>query len=111
MNNNIPSDLPEGHVRVYVGKDKEFPRKFDLEANYLNHPLLVNLLHLSVDEFGYSYNGALRIACEIDLFQHLLQLLHTRNPSFAEHYVDLPDLISKFYAAATHHHHNYCGQN
>ncbi|XP_042494258.1 auxin-responsive protein SAUR72-like [Macadamia integrifolia] len=87
---------------MYVGKD-DVPCKFDLEANYLNHRLLVNLLHFSVEEFGYSYNGALRIACEIDLFQHLLQLLHTRNPS--AHYVDLPDLISNFYAANYHHYH------
>ncbi|KAF8409831.1 hypothetical protein HHK36_002349 [Tetracentron sinense] len=49
---SFPSDLPEGHVRVYAGK--EVPCKFELEANYLNHPLFENLLQLSVDEFGSS---------------------------------------------------------
>ncbi|KAF9601721.1 hypothetical protein IFM89_022708 [Coptis chinensis] len=91
---SFPSaDLPEGRVRVYVGKD--VPCKFELEANYLNHPLFENLLELSVDEFGYSYNGALRIACDIDLFQYLLELLNSRNPS--AHYMELQDLITKFY--------------
>ncbi|KAK9112250.1 hypothetical protein Scep_019769 [Stephania cephalantha] len=85
-------DLPEGHIRVYVGKDA--PCKFDLEANYLNHPLFENLLELSEEEFGHSYSGALRIACEIDLFQYLLELLRSRNP--LAHYMELPDLISKF---------------
>ncbi|RZC54652.1 hypothetical protein C5167_013504 [Papaver somniferum] len=89
------NQLPQGHVRVYVGKE-EFPCKFEVEANYLNHPLFENLLQLSVEEFGYSYNGALRIACEIDLFKYLLDLLKSRNP--VAHYMELQDLISKFYS-------------
>ncbi|KAL5713680.1 hypothetical protein ACHQM5_015734 [Ranunculus cassubicifolius] len=90
---SFPTDLPQGHVRVYVGK--ETLCKFELDANYLNHPLFENLLDLSVDEFGYSYDGAVRIPCEIDLFQHVLELLQSRNPT--AHYMELPDLISKFY--------------
>ncbi|KAG9455528.1 hypothetical protein H6P81_000036 [Aristolochia fimbriata] len=92
---SFTAELPEGHVRVYVGKD-EVLCKLELEANYLNHPLFENLLQLSVDEFGYSYQGALRIACEIDLFLHLLHLLKTRNRS--AHYMELQDLISNFRA-------------
>ncbi|GLU00169.1 hypothetical protein SLE2022_175550 [Rubroshorea leprosula] len=88
-------DVPEGHVRVYVGKDIKC--KFEMEANFLNHPLFESLLRLSEEEFGYSYDGALRIACEIDLFQYLVHLLKTSNPSV--HYMDLSDLISKFYAS------------
>lgn len=91
--------VPEGHVRVNVGKD--IVCKFEMEANYLNHPLFENLLRLSEEEFGYSYDGALRIVCDIDLFQYLLHLLKTSNPS--AHYMELPDLISKFYSSnATH---------
>lgn len=97
---NIPE---EGHVRVFVGKDMQF--KFEMEANFLNHPLVENLLKLSEEEFGYSYDGALRIACEIDLFKYLLHLLKTSNPS--AHYMELPDLISKFYTdhTSTSRHH------
>ncbi|KAM7253161.1 hypothetical protein ACFE04_025779 [Oxalis oulophora] len=87
----------EGRVRVYVGK--EMPCKFEMEANFLNHPLFENLLRLSEEEFGYSYEGGLRIACEIDLFQYLIHLLQTSNPS--AHYMELPDLISKFYASSS----------
>lgn len=99
---SFPSDpdaVPEGHVRVNVGKD--IVCKFEMEANYLNHPLFENLLRLSEEEFGYSYDGALRIACEIDLFQYLLHLLKTSNPS--AHYMELPDLVSKFYSATARH--------
>lgn len=62
---DFSSDLPKGYVRVYVGNDALC--QFELEANYLNHPLLENLLELSVNEFGYSYDGAVRILCDVEL--------------------------------------------
>ncbi|XP_062028670.1 protein SMALL AUXIN UP-REGULATED RNA 12-like [Rosa rugosa] len=88
-----------GHVRVYVGRDINMMCKFEIEANYLNHPLFRSLLQLSAEqEFGYSYDGALRIACDIDLFHYILHLLDTSNPS--AHYMELSDLISKFYSTS-----------
>ncbi|KDP36707.1 hypothetical protein JCGZ_07998 [Jatropha curcas] len=93
-----PIDVPEGHIRVYVGKDVEFQCKLEMEANYLNHPLFEDLLRISHEEFGYSYDGALRIACDIHLFQYLIHLLKTGNPSV--HYMQLSDLISNFHSDA-----------
>lgn len=84
----------EGHIRVVVGKVETEVVFLEMEANYLNHPLLEKLLSLTGEEYGYSYKGALRIACDIHLFRYLLQLLSTGNPS--AHYMDLPDLISNF---------------
>lgn len=100
---SFPSEMAEeGHVRVYVGKDADEAVKFDVEANYLNHPMFEKLLQLSGEELGYSYEGALRIACDIDLFLYLLHLLKTSNPS--AHYMQLPDLMSKFHNANSSHH-------
>ncbi|KAK9109620.1 hypothetical protein Sjap_017680 [Stephania japonica] len=89
---SFPTDLPKGHIRVRVGKNVLC--KFELEAYFLDHPLFEQLLQLSGEEFGYSYDGALRIACEIDLFQYLVELLRTRNP--LTNYMELKDLVSKF---------------
>ncbi|CAF2041119.1 hypothetical protein BRARA_I01732 [Brassica rapa] len=79
------SALPEeGKVRVYVGKDKESQCKLEVEANLLNHPMFEDLLRLSEEEYGHSYEGALRIACDIDVFINLINLLkttHHHNPS------------------------------
>lgn len=83
----------EGHIWVCVGVEKQ--QKFELEADYLSHPLFGDLLRLSVEEYGYSYDGALRIACETDLFLHLLQLLRSSNPSV--HYMELQLVMEKFY--------------
>ncbi|ERN11472.1 hypothetical protein AMTRI_Chr03g138050 [Amborella trichopoda] len=89
---SFPIDIPKGYINVCVGK--QVPFKFVLEANYLNHPLVENLLDLSVEEYGYSYDGALRIDCEVEVFVYLIELLKTRNPS--AHYMELSDLLSKF---------------
>ncbi|KAL6178852.1 hypothetical protein ACLB2K_050369 [Fragaria x ananassa] len=93
------SRIQAGHVRVCVGRDIALMCKFEMEANYLNHPIFQILLELSAEqEFGYTYDGALRIACDVDLFHYLLRLLETSNPS--AHYMELSDLISKFYTSA-----------
>ncbi|KAF8014959.1 hypothetical protein BT93_H0681 [Corymbia citriodora subsp. variegata] len=66
---------PDGSVRVRVGRRGDAPIKFDVEATHLNHPLFDELLRSSEEEFGFSYDGALRIACEVDAFRCLLRLL------------------------------------
>ncbi|WOK95400.1 auxin-responsive protein SAUR71-like [Canna indica] len=112
---NFPagSGLPEGHIWVCVGTEEEAAKRLEVEANYLNHRLFEDLLQLSVPEFGYSYEGALRIACEIDFFLYLLDLLRSSDPSV--HYVELRDLMASFYVSAGgsrqhpayHHSHNH----
>lgn len=89
------SMVRKGHVRVVVGRgESKEVAEFEMEAHYLNHPLLEKLLSLTGEEYGYSYKGALRIACDVRLFRYLIQLLNTRNPS--AHYMDLPDLVANF---------------
>ncbi|KAJ0981925.1 hypothetical protein J5N97_010180 [Dioscorea zingiberensis] len=86
------SNLTRGHVRVHVGK--KVVHKLEMDANILNHPLFYQLLRQSVEEFGYSYSGALRIACEINVFLHLVSLLESGRPEV--HYMELQDLIRMF---------------
>ena len=90
----VQSSVPEGRIRVVVGKAKSDEEVVEMEAHYLNHPLMEKLLSLTGEEYGYSYEGALRIDCDIHLFRYLLQQLDERNPS--AHYMNLPDLISNF---------------
>ncbi|KMZ55917.1 hypothetical protein ZOSMA_9G00180 [Zostera marina] len=82
----------EGFVKVCVGKkDSGMPlQEFELETNLLNHRLFKDLLELSVEEYGYDYCGALRIACEVELFLCILNLLRGRDPSV--HYKELSDI-------------------
>ncbi|KAH7689489.1 Small auxin-up RNA protein [Dioscorea alata] len=94
-------ELQDGHIWVCVGKGDEEVKRFEVETHYLNHPLFEDLLSMSVQELGYSYQGALRIACEVDLFLHLLGLIKTSHPSV--HCLELHDLIDRFRAAGTDH--------
>ena len=63
--------VPEGHLPVYVGEEME---RFVVSAHLLNHPIFINLLNRSAQEYGYQHKGVLRIPCHVLLFQSLLQL-------------------------------------
>ncbi|XP_018449861.2 auxin-responsive protein SAUR71, partial [Raphanus sativus] len=76
------ASLPEeGRVRVYVGNDRDTQCKLEMDADFLTHPLFEELLRFSEEEFGYSYDGALRIACEINVFIDLINVLKSTTHS------------------------------
>ncbi|KAJ8504420.1 hypothetical protein OPV22_005306 [Ensete ventricosum] len=67
---NFRSGLPEGHIWVCVGTEAAAARRLEVEAYYLNHPLLEDLLRLSVPEFGQhhpSYNHHQRMLLQQQL--------------------------------------------
>ncbi|GLJ24256.1 hypothetical protein SUGI_0462480 [Cryptomeria japonica] len=69
--------FPKGYLPVYVGKD--FSVTFVIEAEVVSHPLFAQLLQISVEEFAYEQTGALRIPCDIVLFETILnQIKNTR---------------------------------
>ncbi|XP_030443453.2 indole-3-acetic acid-induced protein ARG7 [Syzygium oleosum] len=82
-------DAPGGRVRVRVGRRSDVPCELVVEASHLNHPLFEDLLRSSEEEFGFSYDGALRIACEPDAFRHLLRLLDASRRRSPVHHADL----------------------
>ncbi|KAJ8752508.1 hypothetical protein K2173_004796 [Erythroxylum novogranatense] len=64
--------VPEGHVPVYVGDEME---RFVVTAELLNHPVFVNLLEKSAQEYGYEQKGVLRIPCHVLVFERLMEAL------------------------------------
>ncbi|KAK7257067.1 hypothetical protein RIF29_30769 [Crotalaria pallida] len=64
--------VPEGHIPVYVGEEME---RFVVSAELLNHPVFVNLLNQSAQEYGYEQKGVLRIPCHVIVFQRVLDAL------------------------------------
>ncbi|GLJ42140.1 hypothetical protein SUGI_0872620 [Cryptomeria japonica] len=85
------SSVPPGFLPVYVGKEGH---RFVVDVNFLSHPLFEELLELSAEELGYSHKGGLRVACNIRIFEYLLSLLNSRNPS--AHYLQITDLLNQF---------------
>ncbi|BBN14691.1 SAUR family protein [Marchantia polymorpha subsp. ruderalis] len=81
----ISEDVPEGCLALYVGRER---RKFIIGAHYLEHNLFHGLLERSAAEFESDQNGGILIACEIVLFEHLLWLIGTDDPSSRHLQVD-----------------------
>ncbi|KAL1194977.1 Auxin-responsive protein SAUR50 [Cardamine amara subsp. amara] len=74
----VPSDVPSGHVAVYVGSSC---RRFVVRATYLNHPILKNLLVKAEEEFGFANQGPLVIPCEESVFEESIRFI-TRSGRF-----------------------------
>ncbi|PKA50377.1 hypothetical protein AXF42_Ash013466 [Apostasia shenzhenica] len=81
-------------IKVLVGKEMKTQSMLKVNASYLHHPLFKELLGLSGDEFGYSYDGAVRIACDISFFLHLVHLLDTGSATVQ--HMDLRRLMDSF---------------
>ncbi|XP_076936697.1 auxin-induced protein 15A-like [Bidens hawaiensis] len=73
---NYPSDVPKGHLAVYVGEKQK--RRFVIPISFLEQPLFQVLLHQSEEEFGFDHPmGGLTISCQPDAFFHLVAILHS----------------------------------
>ena len=79
-----PSDVPEGFLAVYVGRERQ---RFVISANYLKHQLFKVLLEKSAEEYGFEHKGGLPIACDVAYFENLLWSIKSKNPgSFQVNY-------------------------
>ena len=65
----------KGFVPVLVGNtDKEMER-LEIPIKLINHPSLVSLLDVYVQEFGYNQQGVLRISCDAEIFKEMLKTI------------------------------------
>ncbi|WOG99894.1 hypothetical protein DCAR_0519250 [Daucus carota subsp. sativus] len=78
--------VPVGHLPVYVGDEME---RFIVSAELINHPIFIQLLNKSAQEYGYEQKGVLRIPCDVVDFEKVLQAL-----KLGEISIDVQDLIN-----------------
>ncbi|KAI4376086.1 hypothetical protein MLD38_013880 [Melastoma candidum] len=71
-----PSQVPVGHVAVYVGSNR---KRYVVRATYLNHPTFKRVLAEAEEEFGFPAEGPLVIPCEESLFEDILASLASRS--------------------------------
>lgn len=72
--NSHCSDVPKGHLAVYVGEFEK--RRYVVPLAYLNHPRFQMLLKRAEEEFGFDHSmGGLTLPCKEDAFLHLISLL------------------------------------
>ncbi|ESQ27576.1 hypothetical protein EUTSA_v10019286mg [Eutrema salsugineum] len=87
----VPSDVPSGHVAVYVGSNC---RRFVVRATYLNHPVLRNLLVQAEEEFGFVNQGPLVFPCEESVFVESIRFV-SRSDSTRSRRFTCPDDFQK----------------
>ncbi|KAL6138444.1 hypothetical protein ACLB2K_063727 [Fragaria x ananassa] len=67
-----PQDVPRGHLAVVVGEAR---RWFVVRADFLNHPVLRQLLDQAYEEYGHANPGPLAIPCDEFLFEDIVHSL------------------------------------
>ncbi|KAF8772156.1 hypothetical protein HU200_006155 [Digitaria exilis] len=69
------SSVPRGSFAVYVGDEM---RRFVIPTEYLGHWAFAELLREAEEEFGFRHEGALRIPCDVEVFEGILRLVQGR---------------------------------
>ncbi|KAK7352051.1 hypothetical protein VNO80_17467 [Phaseolus coccineus] len=76
LHNRNQSNVPKGHVAVYVGEAQK--KRFVVPISYLNHPSFLVLLNRAEEEFGYNHPmGGLTIPCKEEAFISLTSQLRS----------------------------------
>ncbi|XP_015083273.1 auxin-responsive protein SAUR21-like [Solanum pennellii] len=70
------TDVPKGHLAVYVG-ETEKKQRYVVPIAYLNHSSFQELLQKAEEEFGFQHSmGGLTIPCNEDAFFHVTSRLN-----------------------------------
>uniref|UniRef100_A0ACD5TCN4 Uncharacterized protein n=1 Tax=Avena sativa TaxID=4498 RepID=A0ACD5TCN4_AVESA len=64
--------VPKGFFAVCVGEEM---KRFVIPTEYLGHWAFEELLREAEEEFGFRHEGALRIPCDVEVFEGILRLV------------------------------------
>ncbi|KAL6492699.1 hypothetical protein OROGR_033165 [Orobanche gracilis] len=72
---NVPTDVPKGHLVVYVG---EYRKRFVIRVTLLNHQLFQKLLDQAREAYGFDSDSRLCIPCDENMFLAVVQRAGSR---------------------------------
>lgn len=79
-NNGGGASVPKGFFAVCVGEEM---RRFVIPTEYLGHWAFEQLLRKAEEEFGFQHEGALRIPCDVEVFEGILRLVGRKDEKAA----------------------------
>ncbi|EEF50963.1 Auxin-induced protein X10A, putative [Ricinus communis] len=65
------SEVPKGHLAVYVGESNDETRREVVPVIYFNHPLFGELLKDAERVYGYNHPGGIKIPCGYSEFEKI----------------------------------------
>ncbi|KAK1438715.1 hypothetical protein QVD17_04525 [Tagetes erecta] len=65
------SEVPKGHLAVYVGEKGNDAHRILVPVIYFNHPLFGELLRESEKVYGFDYDGGIHVPCRISEFENV----------------------------------------
>lgn len=63
---------PRGYLPICVCVGHDEPKRYLIKAKHLNHPLFLDLLERTAQEYGYSHRGILKIVCDVEALEKIL---------------------------------------
>ncbi|KAG0461692.1 hypothetical protein HPP92_021670 [Vanilla planifolia] len=72
---SLSADVPKGFLAVCVGEEM---KRFVIPTEYLGHRAFAALLRDAEEEFGFQHEGALRIPCEVSVFESILKVVEKK---------------------------------
>ncbi|KAF9603364.1 hypothetical protein IFM89_035499 [Coptis chinensis] len=73
----VATDIPKGHLAVYVGENPIKKKRYVIPVSYLNQPSFQDLLSKAKKEYGYDHPmGGLTIPCSEEKFMNLTSHLN-----------------------------------
>ncbi|KAJ4842827.1 hypothetical protein Tsubulata_017090 [Turnera subulata] len=73
--------VPAGHIPVYVGLEEA--ERFIVNAKLLHHPIFIELLNISAQEYGYDQSGVLKIPVHVPVFKRVLESVYLGQGQFS----------------------------
>lgn len=70
------SKTPKGYVGVYVGRQEMMIVRYVIPVKYFSSPKFAPLMEMTREEFGFDQAGGLRIPCDVDEFERVLNVVH-----------------------------------
>ncbi|GMI99070.1 SMALL AUXIN UPREGULATED RNA 59 [Hibiscus trionum] len=66
-----PTEVPKGHLAVYVGQNNGDFHRVLVPVIYFNHPLFGELLRDAEKEYGFSHPGGITLPCRFSEFERV----------------------------------------
>ncbi|GAB4826126.1 hypothetical protein Ancab_008996 [Ancistrocladus abbreviatus] len=80
-------DIPKGYLAILVGHEEEEQlQRFIIPVIYFNHPLFMQLLKETEEEYGFDHKGPITIPCHAEEFRNVQGIIDRNRHHHQDHH-------------------------